>query len=99
MKMIKKMTAIIVTIGFLAGCSLPGQLITRDQFMERALMFDMEQLGKEDTPAYQECYGKFMFYLEYKCVPLVESESENLPYWTCANDALDVFEDCMKGKE
>jgi len=89
----KRMTILIITLGFLMGCATNGQ-VTHSQFMERAQTFDKKHMGQEYTQPYRACYGQYFNDLYGNCAPLV-TDGDMRPYWTCCDGALDAFEDCM----
>jgi hypothetical protein len=65
--------------------------------MERALKFDTKQYGYERTPEYQRCYQGFMQFLFEQCKDLLKHDGgDELEYWTCADEALDGFEECRE---
>lgn len=80
----------------LAGCA-GKSVVTRDQFMARAGQFDARMQGQEQSMEYRICYGKFYVGLLADCKPLLKYDGVDTAYWTCADEKLDEFEQCMEG--
>jgi hypothetical protein len=89
-----KMVSVLVGLMLLLTACAAPQLVTRDQFMKRGEAFDNRHLGEEYTEKYRTCYGPYFNYLFKNCKPKIDG-GLNLYYWTCADKALDAFEDCM----
>ena len=98
----KKFFTILVLLVFLAGCA--SSPMTKTRLMDKARAFDETQRGLERTPEYRKCYGEYFNYMFSECAtPALEKHMpgtvpEDDTYWQCADDALELFKDCLGGK-
>ena len=71
--------------------------VERETFMARALEFDRQQAGLENTREYQQCYSNFQKFMWEECKELADAGM--MPeFWGCADAALDEMEDCTNDK-